>query len=47
MKIKCAICGKKINEWESHNGEPVVKGRVCVKCNIDHVIKRRMDDKRK
>lgn len=31
--MKCKLCGKEIPERESHNGEPLVKGRVCSDCN--------------
>lgn len=31
--MKCKLCGKEITERESHNGEPLVKGRVCSNCN--------------
>lgn len=31
--MKCKLCGKEISERESHNGEPLVKGRVCSNCN--------------
>lgn len=31
--MKCKLCGKETPERESHNGEPLVKGRVCSDCN--------------
>lgn len=31
--MKCKLCGKEITERESHNGDPLVKGRVCSNCN--------------
>ena len=42
-KIKCKICGKTISHKNSHNGEPVVKGRVCEICNDEIVIKARLE----
>lgn len=31
--MKCKLCGKEISERDSHNGEPLIKGRVCSDCN--------------
>ena len=44
--MKCALCGKEINDRDSHNGNPLVDGRVCSVCNWK-VIKERMKAARK
>lgn len=41
-RIKCCLCGKEINEKESHNAEPLMSGRCCVDCNLIKVIPERI-----
>lgn len=31
--MKCGLCGTEITERDSHNGQPLIEGRVCNNCN--------------
>jgi len=39
--ITCAICGGIVKYSDSHYADPVCSGRVCSKCNSEHVIPKR------
>jgi hypothetical protein len=46
--MKCKLCGKEINPRDSHNGAPLVEGRVCSNCNYKVIMERlRLSDKAK
>jgi DNA-directed RNA polymerase subunit RPC12/RpoP len=38
--MKCSICGKEMSSKNSHNAEPINKGRCCDECNIKVIIER-------
>ena len=42
--IHCAICGGIVKDSESHNAEPLCKGRCCSKCNAERVLPERLKD---
>lgn len=39
MNKNCVLCGEEITGY-GHNGEPLVKGQVCDKCNSKVIIAR-------
>ena len=42
-KVKCCLCGKEIEEWETNNPFPIqANGRCCSDCNSNIVIPLRL-----
>ena len=39
-KMKCELCKKEIDQRNSHNGQPLVNGRVCSDCNYKVIMAR-------
>ena len=38
--MKCELCKKEIDQRNSHNGQPLVNGRVCSDCNYKVIMAR-------
>lgn len=45
--MKCQLCNSEINEKDSHNGYPLVEGRVCNDCNWKVIRERLRKSKEK